>query len=80
VGGFLNCFDFAFSSHPLGELKPDEGVFCRVMSELHVEPSRLLFFDDSRLNVDAAAQLGIGAFLVDGLDDTRRVLIEEGLL
>ena len=80
VGGFLNCFDFAFSSHLLGELKPDEGVFCRVMSELHVEPSRLLFFDESRLNVDAAAQLGIGAFLVDGLDDTRRVLIEEGLL
>jgi FMN phosphatase YigB (HAD superfamily) len=50
------------------------------MSELHVEPDRLLFFDDSRLNVTAAAGLGIRAFVVDGLDDTRRVLEEEGLL
>jgi len=80
VGGFLDCFDFAFSSHLLGEIKPDERVFRRVMSELHVEPDRLLFFDDSRLNVAAAAGLGIRAFVVDGLDDTRRVLEEEGLL
>ena len=80
VGGFLDCFDFAFSSHLLGEIKPDESVFCRVMAELQVEPEHLLFFDDSRLNVDAAARLGIGAFLVDGLDDTRRVLKREGLL
>jgi len=58
--------------HLLGEIKPDERVFRRVMSELHVEPDRLLFFDDSRLNVAAAAGLGIRAFVVDGLDDTRR--------
>jgi len=50
------------------------------MSELHVEPDRLLFFDDSRLNVDAAEKVGIRAFLVDGLNDTRRVLQEEALL
>jgi putative hydrolase of the HAD superfamily len=80
LGGFLDCFDSAFSSHLLGETKPDESVFRRVMSELQVEPDRLLFFDDSRLNVEAAAKLGIGAFLVDGLDDTRRVLQQEGLL
>lgn len=80
IDDFLGCFDFASSSHLLGEIKPDARVFRRIMSELGVEPDHLLFFDDSLLNVEAAGRLGIRAFLVDGLADTQRVLKEQGLL
>jgi HAD superfamily hydrolase (TIGR01509 family) len=80
LGGFLNCFDSAFSSHLLGAIKPDEGVFEKVMSELRVEPDQLCFFDDSYLNVQAAKRLGIGAYRVDGIRGVRRILQSEGLL
>jgi HAD superfamily hydrolase (TIGR01509 family) len=77
---FLSCFDTAFSSHLLGEIKPDEQAFQAVMKELRVEPDEVRFFDDSRANVESAGRLGIHAFLVDGLDDLRRGLRNEGLL
>ena len=80
LGGFLNCFDSAFSSHLLGAIKPDEGVFEKVMSELRVEPDQLCFFDDSYLNVQAAKRLGIGAYRVDGIRGVRRILQSERLL
>ena len=80
LGGLLNCFDSAFSSHLLGAIKPDEEVFEKVMSELRVEPDQLCFFDDSYLNVQAAKRLGIGAYRVDGIRGVRRILQSEGLL
>ena len=80
LGGLLNCFDSAFSSHLLGAIKPDEEVFDKVMSELRVEPDQLCFFDDSYLNVQAAKRLGIGAYRVDGIRGVRRVVQSEGLL
>jgi glucose-1-phosphatase len=80
LGGLLNCFDSAFSSHLLGAIKPDEGVFEKVMSELCVEPDQLCFLDDSYLNVQAAKGLGIGAYRVDGIRGVRRVVLSEGLL
>jgi glucose-1-phosphatase len=74
----LTSFDSAFSSHLLGEIKPDRAVFERVMSELGVEPERLWFFDDSLSNVQAAERLGIRAFQVHGIADTESVLRREG--
>jgi HAD superfamily hydrolase (TIGR01509 family) len=80
VAAFLECFDRAFSSHLLGEIKPDQGAYERVMSELQVEPGELFFFDDSPLNVRAAEGLGIRAFLVHGVAEVQRALRDEGLL
>jgi glucose-1-phosphatase len=77
---FLEDFDSAFSSHLLGEIKPDERAFRAVLDELHVEPRDLHFFDDSRSNVQAARRLGIDAHLVGGFDDLERMLKEKGLL
>jgi putative hydrolase of the HAD superfamily len=79
-GPFLDCFDVAFSSHLLGEIKPDAGVFRRVMSELDAAPDSLYFFDDSAPNVEAARELGMNAFWVKGIEATVRCLEAEGLL
>jgi HAD superfamily hydrolase (TIGR01509 family) len=77
---FVDRFDSAFSSHLLGQIKPDEQAFRAVMRELGVRPGQVRFFDDSRANVEAAERLGIRSFLVDGLDGTRRALMDEGVL
>jgi len=77
---FVAGFDSAFSSHLLGQIKPDEQAFRAVLGELGVGPTAVRFFDDSRANVEAAERLGMRAFLVDGLDGTRRALRDEGLL
>jgi glucose-1-phosphatase len=80
LGPFLECFDSAFSSHLLGEVKPDESAFRAVMNALEVEPGQVRFFDDARSNVEAARRLGIDSFLVGGIDDVRRIVEKEGLL
>jgi HAD superfamily hydrolase (TIGR01509 family) len=77
---FLSCFDSAFSSHLLGEIKPDEAAFRAVVSALRVEADDVCFFDDSRANVESARRVGIRAFLVHGVDDVRHCLSDEGLL
>jgi HAD superfamily hydrolase (TIGR01509 family) len=77
---FLECFDSAFSSHLLGEIKPDPKAFEAVMSELGVKPHEVRFFDDSSPNVEAARLLGIDSFLVNGIDDVMRAVTEGGLL
>ncbi len=50
------------------------------MAELDVSPEEVRFFDDSRLNVEAARRLGVESFLVDGLPETRAALRSQGLL
>ncbi len=77
---FLECFDSAFSSHLIGEVKPDESAFMAVMNELEVGPDQVRFFDDARSNVEAARRLGIDSFLVEGIDEVKRILVKEGLL
>ena len=74
------CFDSAFSSHLLGEIKPDKAVFERVVNELRVDPERLWFFDDSLPNVQAAERLGIRAFQVHGVAGAATALRREGLI
>jgi glucose-1-phosphatase len=76
----LTSFDSAFSSHLLGEIKPERAIFERVMSELRVEPPQLWFFDDSLSNVQAASRLGIRAFQVHGVAGAGSVLRREALI
>lgn len=75
---FLECFDSAFSSHLLGEIKPDPQIFETVLCRLGVDAPAVRFYDDSRANVEAARALGIEAFLVRDFDHLRRLVGREG--
>ncbi len=77
---FLGLLDSAYSSHILGLIKPDEEAFAAVAERLGVDPGDIVFFDDSRSNVEAAGRVGMRSFLVDGPDACRAVLESEGLL
>ena len=76
----LGWFDSLFSSHLIGEIKPDQRAFQTVLDRLGVQPDQLVYVDDSRTNVEAAGRAGIPAFVVQGLDELRARLSEEGVL
>jgi len=73
-------FDHAYASHQMGVLKPQSEAFERVIADLAVSPERIAFFDDTPVNVEAAAALGIRAFPVAGLAALRSALSEAGIL
>ncbi len=67
--GILSYFDHAFSSHLVGQAKPDEKFFLHVLSAVQAEPADVLFFDDNRINVTAANNIGLTGVLVNGPGD-----------
>jgi len=40
----------------------------------------VLFLDDNTLKVDAAKRFGMQAVRVQGIDETKRVLVERGII
>lgn len=76
----LTHFDFAFSSHIMKKIKPDEEAFLEVLRTLDAEPEEVSYFDDSRANVTVADRLGMKAHLVHGIEQATEVLRAEGML
>ncbi len=64
----LTNFEHIFISSEMGVRKPEAEGFTRILNHCGVKPGEVVFFDDLKLNVDAAAALGIRAFLVDSPD------------
>lgn len=62
-------FDRLFFSYEIGLMKPFPEIFEYVIKKLNCKPSDILFFDDSRINVEAAKRLGINAFVVTSPQD-----------
>jgi putative hydrolase of the HAD superfamily len=78
--GFGCAFHHLYSSHKIGFAKPDIAAFEYVLSDLEIEPTRVLFFDDSQMNIDSARTIGIGAFKVSGLTGLFQKLKELGII
>ena len=75
-----SAFDHHFASHLTGKIKPDEEAFLQVIDALECQADEVLFLDDNRLNVDAAAEVGMHACLVKGVPDAERALVNFGVL
>lgn len=78
--GFRDHFHVSMSSHLLGIVKPDAACFARALRECNVDATDAAFFDDSRVNVEAARESGLRAFHVNGLVEVREALSAEGWL
>jgi putative hydrolase of the HAD superfamily len=74
------AFDHHFVSHLTGRIKPDVDAFQEVVESLGCRPEHVLFLDDNILNVEAAKRFGIQAMRVQGIGETRRALIERGII
>ncbi len=79
TAGVTSHFDHAYSSHELHKIKPDANVFEFVTRDIGCRPEEISFFDDSRLNVEAAQAFGWSAYLTDGYGELLRVLDEIGI-
>jgi putative hydrolase of the HAD superfamily len=58
-------FDFDFASHQIKAAKPDPRSYEIPLEKMGVEASRVTFFDDTLINVEAARKLGMTAHQVD---------------
>jgi putative hydrolase of the HAD superfamily len=71
--------DRCFFSDEVGLLKPQPEIFRYAIRELAVPAPRIAFFDDTAINVEAAAEVGLNAYLTDGLADLEQTLRSLGL-
>ena len=70
----------AFPSFKLGVVKPDREYFRRALNLMNISPDEAIFFDDNQINCDGAVDFGITAYCTRGVEETRRKLVELGLL
>jgi putative hydrolase of the HAD superfamily len=78
--GLTDRLDKTFLSHEIDALKPSVKAFRTALEGLGLSPSRVLFLDDGARNVEAAAQLGMHAFVVRGPAQARCVLSRYGIV
>jgi HAD superfamily hydrolase (TIGR01509 family) len=74
------AFEHQFVSHLTGRIKPDADAFQYVAESLGCRPEQVLFLDDNIINVEAAKRFGMQAIRVQGIGETRRALIERGII
>jgi glucose-1-phosphatase len=77
--GVLDAFEVAMGSHELGLRKPDAAIFNKAIARLGVPAEAVLFFDDSRANVEAAIAAGMHGAQVDGPEAIRRHMERLGM-
>lgn len=63
LNDFNKLFDQLYYSHEIHLRKPNVEIYEYVLHELKASPNQAVFFDDSEENINAAAQMGIHAFL-----------------
>lgn len=71
--------DQCFFSDEVGLLKPQPEIYHHAIRELAVPAERIAFFDDTAINVEAAAGTGMKAYQTDGLADLESRLRSLGL-
>ncbi len=77
LGGLLDEY---YLSHEIGMLKPDHEAFEYAIRELGAPAERIVFFDDQEVNVAAAKQAGMNAFVTKGLGELEEQLVWLGVI
>ncbi|MBN2001219.1 HAD family phosphatase [candidate division KSB1 bacterium] len=69
-------FQHCFLSYRIGFVKPNKEIYLHVIDKLNIKPQNIHFFDDKPANVDGARAVGISAYCVNGVDETKQKLNE----
>ncbi len=77
---FLKIFNKIYYSWQTGFVKPNSEAFQSLLLENNLKPEESIYFDNSEENVVAANYLGIKSFLFEGIDEFKKVLIENNLI
>jgi epoxide hydrolase-like predicted phosphatase len=62
---FFDCFDAIYFSHEINFRKPDSEIYEFVLDKHDLKPEECLFIDDTKINTEAAAALGIHTWNID---------------
>jgi putative hydrolase of the HAD superfamily len=76
----LNLFGVIVDSSEIGVRKPDPAIFVEVLKRLDCSPAETLFFDDTEINVRAAASVGMQSVLFENPQQCRDRLRDADLL
>lgn len=72
-------FDLAIFSNEIGLIKPEPAIYEYALEASKTPPASVLFTDDSKKNVAAAAALGIRSLLFTTLPSFKESLLKEGV-
>ncbi len=75
----LKLFDKIYSSHLLGMRKPDKEIFDYILKENNFKKEEVIFFDDTKENVEKAELIGISSFLVNSFDNMKKDIESFGI-
>ena len=79
VSDVLEPFHHLLPSHETQRIKPDREAFEHAIAELDCAPERVVFFDDSPINVEGARAAGLEAHMVADTEALSRALGDLGL-
>lgn len=73
--GLKEKFDGIFCTCDIGYDKSEKGYWDYVFKELNLKPEEIMFFCDSKKNIDVAKSLGICAYFYEGVDFLKEKII-----
>jgi len=72
--GFLDVFDHLFFSCEVGWQKPQHAYYQHIEKTLSLEKQSILFWDDSRVNIEAAREFGWNAEVYTEFDEFEKII------
>ncbi len=72
--GNYDVFDFVYSSHSLGAVKPNHVFFNHVIDAEQVLPQNIFFVDDNQENIKEAKKIGMNAHLFTSNENLEKTL------
>lgn len=74
----IRVFENLFLSFKLHMVKPEKEIYEYVIKKINDNPKEMCFFDDKQINVDAAKECNMNAFVTTG--ETIEKMVEEALI
>jgi FMN phosphatase YigB (HAD superfamily) len=75
---FEKLFDFVFSSCELWYKKPEDNFYLKILDTLEnnhwINKEEILFFDDSKKNVNKANELWIKSYLYTNYEEYEKII------
>ncbi|WML32972.1 HAD family phosphatase [Clostridium sp. OS1-26] len=71
---FFNFFDGGIVSYKEKLLKPEDGIYKRIIEEYQIKPEESIFIDDSKGNIEGARKLNFETILFKNSKDLREKL------
>ncbi len=72
-------FHHNFPSHEIGRIKPETETFSYVLSRIPSPAHRVIFFDDTPMNIENARRVGLHAVQVSGVEHLSETLSRLGI-